>query len=167
MWRRLFFGAVGHGMKIVDLFEFRPVHAAYTENHVDSPEMYRAVRKAFHEFASFEDIVQEGKVREGETALWFGETGDIWGDSVGSFASAKRCLYASLRHSQASLDFLLEQDARDGTLAKYKVLYLADRHVDGESSKRIAEWVRNGGTLFAAAGAGMRDELDRPNAVRF
>jgi len=42
-------------MKIVNLFEFRPVQAAYTENHVDQPEMYREVRRAFHELGTFEE----------------------------------------------------------------------------------------------------------------
>lgn len=164
-WRRLFYGAVGHGMKIVDLFEFRPVHVAYTENHVDEPEMYREVLRSFRELGTYEDIVQDGRVRSAEAALWFSETADIWGDSHGSFAAAKRGLYTAIRHQQIPLDFLVEQDALDGTLAKYKVLYLADAHVSQAASKKIAAWVTAGGQLFATAGAGMFDELNRPNEL--
>lgn len=40
MWRRLFQNAVGHGMTIVNLFEFHAVWIAYTENHVTSDEMF-------------------------------------------------------------------------------------------------------------------------------
>lgn len=162
-WRRLFFGALGHGMKIVNLFEFRPVQVAYTENHVDHSEMYKMILTSFRELGTFEDIVQDGHVRPAESALWFSETGDIWGDSHGSFAAAKRGLYIAIRHQQIPLDFVVEQDALDGTLAKYKVLYLTDAHVSTAASKRIAEWVKSGGTLFATAGAGMFDELNRPN----
>ena len=32
-------------------------------------------------------------------------------------------------------------------------------------SKSIADWVKNGGTLFATAGAGMFDEFNRPNEI--
>jgi ABC-type multidrug transport system ATPase subunit len=61
-WRRLFYGALGHGMKIVNLFEFRPVQAAYTENHVSSNEMYATVLRSFRELGLFEDLVQRKQV---------------------------------------------------------------------------------------------------------
>ncbi len=162
-WRRLFYGALGHGMKIVDLFEFRPVHVAYTENHVDHPEMYRMVLGSFRELGLFEDIVQDGQVRAAESAMWFSETADIWGDSHGSFAAGKRALYTAIRHQQIPLDFVVEQDALDGTLSKYKALYLTDAHVSSAASAKIAAWVKAGGRLFATAGAGMFDEWNRPN----
>lgn len=164
-WRRLFYGALGHGMKIVNLFEFRPVHAAYTENHVDDPAMYKMVLQSFRELGLFEDIVQDGRVQPARAALWFSETGDIWGDSRGSFAAAKRGLYTAIRHQQVPLDFIVEADALDGTIDGYDVLYLTDAHVSTAASKAIAEWVAGGRTLFATAGAGMFDEYNRPNAV--
>jgi len=102
-------------------------------------------------------------VRAAEAALWFSETGDIWGDNHGSFAAAKRALYTAIRHQQIPLDFVVQQDALDGTLSKYKVLYLTDAHVSAAASQKIAAWVHNGGVLFATAGAGMFDELNRPN----
>ncbi|MDA1017259.1 MAG: beta-galactosidase trimerization domain-containing protein, partial [Planctomycetota bacterium] len=162
-WRRLFYGAIAHGMKIVDLFEFRPAQVAYTENHVDEPPMYRMTLGSFRELGLFEDIVQDGQVRGAEAALWFSETGDIWGDSHGSLAAGKRALYIAIRQQQLPLDFVVEQDALDGTLSKYKVLYLADAHVSSAASQKIAAWVQGGGQLFATAGAGLFDELNRPN----
>ncbi len=164
-WRRLFYGALAHGAKIINLFEFRPVQVAYTENHVDDPAMYKMVLRSFRELGLFEDILQDGQVRAAETALWFSETGDIWGDSHGSFAAAKRTLYTAIRHQQVPLDFVVEQDALDGTLSKYKALYLTDAHVSHAASEKIAAWVKDGGRLFATAGAGMFDELNRPNTV--
>lgn len=152
-------------MKIVNLFEFRPVQAAYTENHVSSNEMYATVLRSFRELGLFEDLVQDGQLRSGQAALWFSETGDIWHDTRGSFGAGKRTLYAAIRHQQVPLDFVVEQDALDGTLSAYKVLYLTDRHVSATAAKKIADWVRRGGTLFATAGAGMYDEWDRPNTV--
>ncbi len=162
-WRRLFYGAIGNGMKVMNLFEFRPVHVAYTENHVDDPAMYVMILKSFRELGLYEDIIQSGTVRSAEAALWFSETGDIWGDSHGSFAAAKRGLYTAIRHQQVPLDVIVEQDALDGTLSKYKLLYLTDAHVSQAASKKIVEWVNQGGVVFATAGAGMFDELNRPN----
>ena len=98
-----------------------------------------------------------------KTALWFSETADIWDDYDGSFGAAKRALYIAILHQQLPVDFLVEQDALDGTLGRYKVLYLADRHVSRAASARIAAWVQNGGRLLATAGAGMFDEYHQPN----
>jgi hypothetical protein len=164
-WRRLFYGSLAGGMKMVNLFEFRPVHVAYTENHVDHPEMYRMVLGSFRELGLFEEIVQDGQVRPAQAALWFSETGDIWGDSHGSFAAGKRTLYTAILHQQIPLDIVVEQDALDGTLDQYRALYLTDAHVSRAASQKIAAWVNKGGRLLATAGAGMYDELNQPNAV--
>jgi hypothetical protein len=165
MWRRLFHQAIGHGMTIIDLFEFRQPVAAHTENYVAGEAMYAMVLKTFRELSFYEDIVQSGQVRPAETGLWFSETGDIWGDNEGSFAAAKRALYVAIRGRQLPLDFIVEQDALDGTLGKYKVLYLTDNHVNQAASQKVADWVNRGGTLFATAGAGMFDEANRPNGT--
>ena len=162
-WRRLFFGALGHGMQIVNLFEFRPVQVAYTENHVSNKETYATVLKSFRELGTFEHIVQAGRPRQAKTALWFSETSDIWGDNNGSFAAGKRTLYTAIRHQEVPLDTIVEADAIDGTLNEYKVLYLCDRHVSNAAAERIAHWVETGGTLFVTAGAGMFDEYNAPN----
>ena len=162
-WRRQFYGDVAHGMKIVDLFEFRPVQAAYTENHCSLPEMYLEVRRSFYEMGLFEDIMQDGQVEPGTAALWFSETGDIWGDRRNPFSAGKRALYIAILHQQLPLDFVIEEDALAGDLKQYNVLYLTDGHVSRAASRAIADWVAAGGRLFATAGAGMLDELNEPN----
>jgi hypothetical protein len=160
-WRRQFYGDLAHGVKIFNLFEFRPVQAAYTENHVNSPAMYQEVRKAIHELGKFEDIIQDGQVRPGLAAIWCSETADVWDNHRAPFDAAKRCLYIALRHQQIPLDFVVDGDE----LQAYKVLYLTDANVSQVGSKAIANWVKNGGQLFATAGAGMFDELNRPNKI--
>ncbi|HET6882518.1 MAG TPA: beta-galactosidase trimerization domain-containing protein [Pirellulales bacterium] len=164
-WRRQFFGDLGHGMKIVNLFEFRPVQAAYTENHTSLPEMYAEVRRGLYELATFDDIVQDGQVRPGVAALWFSETGDIWDDARDPFAAGKRTLYIAIRQQQLPLDIVTDEDALAGDLKNYRVLYLADQHVSQAAAQAIAGWVAAGGQLFATAGAGMFDEFNAPNRV--
>lgn len=160
-WRRLFYGALGHGMQTVNLFEFRPVQAAYTENHCSNPETYRTILRSFRELGQFEDIIQSGRKRPAKAALWFSETADIWGDNHGSFSAGKRTLYSAIIHQSTPLDFVIEGD----NLKNYHVLFLADAHVSRRASEAIAEWVKAGGTLFATAGAGMFDELNSPNTL--
>jgi hypothetical protein len=165
MWRRQFFGDLAHGMKVANLFEFRPVQLAYTENHVSGHENYLAVRRALYELGTFEDIIQDGQVERGNVALWFSETGDIWDDNSGPFAAGRRSLYIALLHQQLPLDFVTEDDALDGTLRHYRVLYITDRHVSRKATDAIVKWVQDGGRLFATAGAGMFDEYNEPNTA--
>jgi len=160
-WRRLFYGALGHGMQVVNLFEFRPVQVAYTENHCSNPETYRTVLRSFRELGQFEDIIQSGRKRPAKAALWFSETGDIWGDNHGSFAAGKRTLYAAFIQQGTPLDFIIEGD----DLSAYKGLMLTDRHVSRAASQKIADWVKAGGQLMTTAGAGMFDELNQPNKI--
>lgn len=124
-WRRMWYGALGHGMKIANLFELRPVQAASSENHVSLPAMYREIRRSIYELASFKDIVQDGRIRGGNAALWYSETGDAWEDHADPYGSAKRLLYAAITHQQPALDVVDEEDALRGTLGGYRVLYLA------------------------------------------
>lgn len=162
-WRRQFYGAIGHGAKILNLFEFRPVQAAYTENHTSLPAMFQEVRQGLHELGTFEDIVQDGQVMPGVAALWFSETGDIWNNNRSPFDAAKRSLYIAIRHQQLPLDIVVDADANAGGLKPYRVLYLTDQNISRASSKAIADWVQAGGRLFATAGAGMFDEVNHPN----
>lgn len=164
-WRRLFYNNLGHGMKVVNLFEFRPVQAAYTENHCSLPETYLQVRTALHELGTFEDLVQDGQVRPGLAALWFSETGDIWHDHRPPLGANKRAMYVAIRQQQIPLDVVIDEDALDGTLNQYRVLYLCDPHVTRAASRALAQWVAAGGRLLATAGAGMFDEFNQPNTT--
>ena len=58
-------------MQIVNLFEFRPVQVAYTENHVTHLPMYEQVLKSYRELGRFEEIIQAGRPRHGKVGLWF------------------------------------------------------------------------------------------------
>jgi len=164
-WRRQFYGDLAHGMQVVDLFEFRPVQAAYTENYCNDPANYAEIRRSLHELGQFEDIVQDGRVQPGVAALWFSETADIWDDNSHPFAAAKRCLYIAIRHQQLPLDFVIDEDALAGDLKNYRLLYLADRHVSRAASQKIADWVADGGRLVATAGAGQYDEFNERNTI--
>jgi hypothetical protein len=160
-WRRQFYGDIAHGAKVLNLFEIRPVQAAYSENHVDAPEMVQAIRVALHELGGFEDIVQDGQARPAPAALWFSEAADLWDDKRAPFDAHERALYLLVRHQQVPLDVVVEGD----DLAPYRAIYLTDRHVSRAASRALARWVERGGQLVATAGAGMFDEADRPNEV--
>ena len=162
-WRRLWYSSLAGGMKIANLFEFRPVQAAYTENYVNKLAMYREVRRAIYETAAFEDIVLDGHVAEGAAALWYSDTGDVWDVHRAPFGPNKRSLAVAVRHQQLPLDIVDEADVQRGTLNHYRLLYLADSHVSDVASRALADWVKRGGRLLATAGAGQFDQDNKPN----
>ena len=88
-WRRQFYGAA-HGAKVINLFEFRPVQMAYTENHVSGPEMYQAVRTGIHELGRVRgDRAGRARASGGRAGLWFSEAADVWQDNHSPFGAGK------------------------------------------------------------------------------
>jgi len=160
-WRRQFYGDLAHGAKQLNLFEFRPVQTAYTENHTSDPAMYQEIRKSFHELSAFEDIIQEGTLPLTDTAIWCSETADVWDNHKAPFDAAKRTLYIMLRQMQRPVDFVLDGD----DLKPYQTVVLCDTNVSRAGSKALVDFVKNGGNLLATAGAGMFDEFNRPNEI--
>jgi Beta-galactosidase trimerisation domain len=114
-----------------------------------------------HELGTFDDLAQDGVVSAGSAALFRSEAADVWEDFRAPFDAHLRALYVALKKEQVPLDVVVEGDKLDG----YQALYLTDAHVSVAASRAIAAWVQGGGQLVAMAGAGMFDELDRPNRV--
>ena len=175
-WRRLFYGYLGHGMTLLNLYELRPCTASYTENYVDTGYgMYSEIRTALAELSLFEDIIQGGRVVDGDVGLFASDAFDIWmmatpptkyGQHSNTFLAGKRSLYIALLHAELPVDVVVEADALAGTtLASYKYIFLADTHVSAKASAALAAWVGAGGVLVATAGAGMFDEFNATNAV--
>ncbi len=161
MWRRLFYSSLGHGMTIGNLFEFRPLPVAYTENYCNLPETYWQVLRACRELSRFEDIILDGHPVPGDVGLWFSTTADIWHDAAPPYAAEKRSLYVALRHLQVPVEVFTDLDSR-AQLQQCRVLFVVDRHVHRQDAERLLDWVREGGTLVLGAGAAMRDQFDRP-----
>ena len=76
-------GYIAHGVTMINLYEFRPCIASYTENYVDAGwGMYGGVRQALGELSLFEDIVQSGSVMSGDVGIWNSDVMDIWGPAT-------------------------------------------------------------------------------------
>ena len=173
-WRRNFFGYCAHGMTMLNLYEFRPTVASYTENYVATGwGMYAEVRKSLAELSAFEDILQSGSVADGDVGLWASDAFDIWGPATppslygqhhSTFLAGKRALYIALLHAELAVDVVVEDDIGP-TLDSYAVIVLADTHVTDAAAEALAKWVEAGGTLVATAGAGMFNEFNETNKV--
>ena len=72
----------------------------------------------------------------------------------------KEMIYTALAYHQYDADILPEWET--GRLDQYKVLYLVDPHLPSAARRPLAEWVAQGGTLYASSDAGVRDEYNQP-----
>ena len=173
-WRRNFYNYLGHGMRILNLYEFRPCTASFTENYVDTGYgMYSAVRTALAELSLFEDITQNGAVVNGDVGLWCSDAFDVWGPATppnlygahqNTFLAGKRSLFIAMLHAELAVDMVVEDDI-GATLDTYKLIFLADTHVSAAAAVALAAWVKAGGILVATAGAGMQNEFNATNTA--
>jgi len=165
-FRRLFYTDIAYGNTIFNLFTLDPPAIEYSENnvHQDCEEMFRAMYDVIHETGLFEDIVYPGKVRDGEVAMLLSESSELWyGTNI--FNSEKQHIWMALKGAQVPVNFVIEEDVIDGYLDDYKVLYIADPCINEKASAALVEWVKNGGQLFAVAGAGTQNEFAQANAT--
>jgi len=70
--------------------------------------------------------------------------------------------WLALSHAQIPVDIVGEADVADDGLAGYKVCYLSDPNITRAAATKLAAWVQAGGTLIMTAGAGEKDEYNRP-----
>jgi hypothetical protein len=76
----------------------------------------------------------------------------------------RRATYLALVHDQYLVDMLTEEDVAAGRLKDYDVLYTVDPNISARATTAIKQWVRDGGYLFGACGAGSRDEFNEPGS---
>ncbi len=71
-------------------------------------------------------------------------------------------IYAALLDANIPVDIVSEEEIiEDDILKNYKVLYVVDTHVREDAQKKIKEWVRDGGTLWADYIAIARNQYDQ------
>eukprot|EP01052_Picozoa_sp_SAG31_P011090 SAG31_NODE_621_length_13502_cov_18.057002_3_plen_515_part_00 len=169
-YKRLLYAAIGHGTKILDLYEMHSTFGT-TENSVGeypaAVGTYEVALATLWEYGQFDDIVQDSPSQAapvGDVAMLFSTAADIWDKDDTVHKAAKRALYIAIRHTHKSVDVLNEEDmTSNGTLDQYKTLYVMDPHVSSNVTAHIARWVTAGGTVYACGQAGFLDEGNANN----
>lgn len=169
-WQRQFWGDIAHGVKMVNLFQFRTAISGYTCDYVDQDGgSYEAVRSSLNALGTFDDIVAKGvaQAQGAKAALLYSETADIYFDTAATFGAELRAVYIALRHAQIPVDIVTEDDAVAGELTRlgYHTLYVVEPHVSDAAGAAIAKWVNGGGYVFATAGAGLINENNVTNSA--
>jgi hypothetical protein len=87
------------------------------------------------------------------TAEFFGNSAQ-WEDG--------KWVYAALQHAHLPVDALDEELLMSEDLARYRAIYVTGSHLRRDVAVRLAEYVKNGGTLMTGCGGLARDEAGEP-----
>lgn len=98
-------------------------------------------------------------------ALLYNRTASIWSPDDNSGQLNTTFTHWALAHAGYDADFLDEDEIQAGARARYKVLYLDGAQHRRDVADVISAWVASGGVLCGSAGAGSRDEYNRPAEV--
>lgn len=182
--RRNMIFSVGAGAAHINNYWLAPAEG-FSENFISwhYPESFRAVHEAIFDSAEIEDIQVGGRRREGRIGVVVSRATDInerrtlidpTDDQIlERFPDEKnipritgrmdqQMLYMALRHAQHGVNVITEDDILGGYLRDYDVVYFAGEWIDHRVPAKLETWVREGGTLYATAGLGYRNEFDQP-----
>lgn len=159
--RNKLYGFLQHGIKDNDLYLYGPLNnigPPWGEN----PNSYRELGEATREIKKFEDPIADGDVRPRKSAILWAYTSEIMQKKGCYFCTLRQSTYAGLKHSYTQTDVVCEQEIlEDDILNHYDQLFITDSNAPVAVQQKIAEWVKNGGKLWACAGALEWDEFQQ------
>ncbi|HXG62346.1 MAG TPA: hypothetical protein VNO22_13290 [Planctomycetota bacterium] len=103
---------------------------------------------------------EAGIVNPGASERWLGLSGAAPAKAA-AWENAK-WIYAALQHAHVPVDPLDETLLAGADLSRYKVLYINGPHLTRAAAEKVAQWVRDGGTLYTSGGGLAYDEAHRP-----
>ena len=153
------------GVKDIDLYIYGPISnagPAWAENEKalkETAEVTRLVK-------TFENEIAAGAVRPRKAALLIAFTSDLMQKKDLYFLAERQAFYLALDHDNLPVDVICEQEIeQDNILKNYSLLYVIDPNVRDAAQRKIAEWVKAGGTLWACAGAAEWNEYNQPSTI--
>ncbi len=170
-FRLSFYTAVAHGARLLHVYCASPLSVGNTENYIadDDLGMWRAVHDAVHDVGSFEDYVLEGRVRPARVGLLLSpEDERLTGDTNrqgGIHNQERKAVYYALRHAQVPVDFVAEDDFREGRAPPLDLLYVTQQYLHSKTVAALKRFAEAGGTVVALVGGGFLDESGARNAA--
>ncbi|HYM23410.1 MAG TPA: beta-galactosidase trimerization domain-containing protein [Vicinamibacterales bacterium] len=153
------------GARDVDLYTYGPVRRIGPALASDENDM-RGIATATRLLAPFEDLIADGRVKTARAAMLVANASDIMQARGLYYGPERQQLYIALKHAYLHVDLLSEQDiVEDTLLSQYQVLFVSDPQVRTAAQRKIRDWVRGGGHLWAEVGAAGFDEYSQPSAI--
>lgn len=125
------------------------------------PELWTANAEITREIGAVEDWLVTAKPAKAEVAILYSSSSDIWTMQNNlAFGFDRMHTWIALTHAQTPVDIVPEREIE--SLDRYKVCYLSGPNLTRAAAAKLRSWVSEGGTLWLTAGAGQRDEFNRP-----
>lgn len=151
---------IANNCKLISYYNYGPDYEA-TEGFWSNVDWEASVVGTINNRAAqVDDILSPGVMRRSRVAMLYTDAQEIWWPQ-GSFAD-KRAAFLSLSHDYYQPELVTEKQVLGGALSDYDALYVLDQFVSRGVQKRIEEWVRGGGLLWACADAAVADEYTEP-----
>lgn len=162
-------GNLARGVKAMRPFHYGPAWTGHEGGPTwrssawqNKPEVWRAHAEILREIGAVEDLLLPAMPARAEVALLYSSASDIW--TVGknlAYGFDRMNTWLALVHAQIPVDIVSERQVAAGVLKGYRVCYLSGPNLQNAAASELVDWVRQGGTLFATAEAGARDEFDQ------
>lgn len=164
--KRRAYSDIAQGAKQLNFYAYGPLYQGHEPGWCRKPGTFQAVAELTREVGAAEHVLLDAMPRPAATAIIYSVSSDIWTVRRDNAMGHERMhTYIALRHGQVAVDVLSEDDVIEGRLQGYRTAYLFGDQLDQRACRPLAEWVGAGGSLVLAAGAGGRDELNRPSAL--
>ncbi len=163
---------------VKDLDFFSAGFDAYaTENYIayrGGIPTFKTIRTISGMAGLIEDYLIPAKPESTPVAMLLSQASDVWeldgqsqwavqpgSGATNVFQEERKNIWYCLRKAGYRIDFITENDVKEGLLDNYKVLYLIGQNIERNAAERIKKWVNEGRILFATCSAGRKDEFDQ------
>jgi hypothetical protein len=150
---------IARGAKSFIYYSYGPRTLGAADNFSESDQAILAVAEATRPIVASEEYLHTTTRPPREACMIYSVTAEIL-DEDSTVVRDRVFAYLALNHDQVPVDIISERDVLEGRLSQYKVTYLNGEHLRRDVAEKIREWVKNGGHVWADAGAASRDEAD-------
>jgi len=147
-------------VKHISYWTYGPSYAATEGFWSDSPGSYQQASFINNRAAMVDDVLPKARMRPSRVAMLYSMSNEYW-DPNSSYGD-KRAAFLTMSHEYYQPELVTEEQIADGALQHYDALYLLDTAVSGPAQDKIAQWVQNGGLLWACSTAASMNEYGEP-----
>jgi hypothetical protein len=163
--RAEYFTYLMHGVKENGLYLYGPI-SNIGPAWSDDANALAQIADTTRQVKKFEHLIAPAKLRPAKVALLVATTSDIMQVKGLYFCPERQNLFIAMQHSYVPVEVVSEQDIADeNRLKDYSLLMVTDPQVRGDVQRKIADWVKGGGRLWASVGAMSWDEYNQPSRI--
>jgi len=166
-----------NNVKDIDFFD-AGFDAYATENYIayrGGMPTFKTIRTISQMAGLIEDYLVPARPEKTPVAMLLSQASDIWelegksqwdvkpgSEATNVFQEERKNVWYALRKAGYRVDFITENDIKEGLLDQYRVLYVIGQNIERKAAEKIKQWVENGGIIYASCGAARKDEFDQP-----